>query len=160
MVRHDLPTPPPPTTTSLYSRKNYESKLAIEHFHLAEQCSGTYVYLSRPSFRSVLHQVDLINASSGSSVEDLTLASVLITRRKELYSPLTPWRILCDIITLRGSRSCIDCECTALDPAPPETEKSACAERVAQIKMSRLRRRRHREQVDYADARSWLQIWW
>lgn len=106
----------------------------------------------RPSFRLVLHQVDLINASSGSSVEDLTLASVLITQRKELYSPLTPWRVLCDITTLRGSRSCIDCECTALDPAPPETRESACAERVAQVKMSRLRRRRHREQVDYADA--------
>jgi len=23
MVRHDLPTPPPPTTTSLYSLRNY-----------------------------------------------------------------------------------------------------------------------------------------
>jgi hypothetical protein len=28
MVRHDFPTPPPPTTTSLYSRRNWTGQLA------------------------------------------------------------------------------------------------------------------------------------
>ena len=44
MVRQDLPTPPPPTTTSLYSRRNWVARRMLERVVLCvtwnEECFG------------------------------------------------------------------------------------------------------------------------